>query len=230
MCISGKVHDELRNRLDLSYEDLGEQTVKNIPEPVHAYAVHVRTEQPAPERRRPRWQIAFAAGAITAVIAAGFWATREAVPPPSPVVDEPEYVRPLRELFETEDEFIPAEWPDVDSSIAVLPFLPLGEEVTQHLADSIAMEVISQFTASEVVKVKNTYPMNQGDAFRVAPRRGSFRFRDGAESLATVGNELNVSYVLDGTVQKTDSDIRVTMQMTRVFDEASVWSASYTRS
>ena len=39
VCVSGKVHDELRGKLDLTFEDLGPQQVKNIAEPVRIYRV-----------------------------------------------------------------------------------------------------------------------------------------------------------------------------------------------
>src|SRR6202049_4469792 len=39
ICISDVVHENMRNRLPLNFEDLGEQAVKNIAEPVHVYRV-----------------------------------------------------------------------------------------------------------------------------------------------------------------------------------------------
>jgi adenylate cyclase len=39
ICISGTVYDQVKNKLGLEYEYLGEQTVKNIPEPVRIYRV-----------------------------------------------------------------------------------------------------------------------------------------------------------------------------------------------
>jgi adenylate cyclase len=39
VCISAKVHDEVRDRLDLNFEDLGDQEVKNIARPVRTYKV-----------------------------------------------------------------------------------------------------------------------------------------------------------------------------------------------
>jgi adenylate cyclase len=46
VCLSGTVYGEVRNKLDLAFEDLGEQTIKNIAEPVHAYRVAI--ERPLP--------------------------------------------------------------------------------------------------------------------------------------------------------------------------------------
>ena len=39
ICISGTVYDQIKNKLALGYEYLGEQTVKNIKEPVRVYRV-----------------------------------------------------------------------------------------------------------------------------------------------------------------------------------------------
>src|SRR5712691_11435057 len=39
ICVSRTVHEQIRNKLALSYEDLGEQSVKNIAEPVRVFRV-----------------------------------------------------------------------------------------------------------------------------------------------------------------------------------------------
>src|SRR6266852_8052906 len=46
ICISGTVYDQVRNKLALEYEDLGEQTVKNIAQPVRVY--RIAREIPSP--------------------------------------------------------------------------------------------------------------------------------------------------------------------------------------
>jgi adenylate cyclase len=43
--VSGSVYDQVRKKVDLTFEDMGEQTVKNISEPIHVYAIML--EQPA---------------------------------------------------------------------------------------------------------------------------------------------------------------------------------------
>ena len=48
ICVSGKVHEEVRNRLDLAFEDLGPQEVKNVAEPIRVYRV-VTGAAPAPQ-------------------------------------------------------------------------------------------------------------------------------------------------------------------------------------
>jgi adenylate cyclase len=41
ICLSGNVHDEVQNKIDATYEDLGKQTIKNISEPVRAYRINL---------------------------------------------------------------------------------------------------------------------------------------------------------------------------------------------
>src|SRR5271168_1621987 len=67
VCISQTVYDQVRNKLDLDYRPLGAHRVKNIAEPVRAYAVGVAAEAPRPKRGwRP---LAAAAAAATLVVA-----------------------------------------------------------------------------------------------------------------------------------------------------------------
>ena len=39
ICVSGIVHDQVRDKLDLAFEDLGEQALKNIARPLRVYRV-----------------------------------------------------------------------------------------------------------------------------------------------------------------------------------------------
>src|SRR5712692_5951848 len=63
ICISRTVHDQIKNKLALGYEDLGEQSVKNIAEPVRVFRVMLeggaatRTTAKATERSlRKHWR------------------------------------------------------------------------------------------------------------------------------------------------------------------------------
>ena len=56
ICVSRVVHDQVQDKLDLAFEDLGEQQVKNIARPVHVYRVRDRAvaiEQPFPASGQP---------------------------------------------------------------------------------------------------------------------------------------------------------------------------------
>ena len=57
ICISGTAYDHVKNKLNLIYENLGEQLVKNINEPVRVYRVIMESEPIVKDRAGPRqWQ------------------------------------------------------------------------------------------------------------------------------------------------------------------------------
>src|SRR5947207_11923825 len=66
VCISQTVYDQVRNKLDLDYRPLGSHRVKNIAEPVRAYAVGAATAAPRP--RRNRTPLLAAAGAAALMV------------------------------------------------------------------------------------------------------------------------------------------------------------------
>src|ERR1700757_534918 len=76
ICISHTVYEQVRNKLDLDYRPLGSHRVKNIAEPVRAYAVGIPA--PAPRSRRARRPVVAGAG-VAAVVVAGLvaWALYE---------------------------------------------------------------------------------------------------------------------------------------------------------
>src|SRR6202165_5603568 len=53
ICVSHTVHENIRNKLPLNFEDLGEQAVKNIAEPVRVYRVLMNGAVAAPQATRP---------------------------------------------------------------------------------------------------------------------------------------------------------------------------------
>ena len=69
VCISQTVYDQVRNKLDLDYRPLGSHRVKNIAEPVRAYAVGLPAASPRP--RRGRQPLIAAVAAIIALLIAG---------------------------------------------------------------------------------------------------------------------------------------------------------------
>jgi class 3 adenylate cyclase len=85
ICISRAVHEQVANKLSVQFADIGEQEVKNIPTPVHAYMVAMRREdgtystpqfkkKPLPASATPNWMWPLAATVISlvAIGVAGF--------------------------------------------------------------------------------------------------------------------------------------------------------------
>ncbi len=101
-------------------------------------------------------------------------------------------------------------------SIAVLPFADMSREKDQaYFCDGIAEEII------------NALCRVQG--LRVASRTGSFQFKDTAADLREIGNKLRVESVLEGSVRKSDSRLRITVQLIDAARGFHLWSESYDR-
>src|SRR5688572_12351605 len=101
ICISQQAFDQIETKLDLTYEDLGNQRVKNIARPVHAYRIRLDGTQPQQAffRKVPRKNLsAFATLLVLALAAVLGW------------------------------QFWSSEPASVTSSIAVLPFANIGGE------------------------------------------------------------------------------------------------------
>src|SRR6201984_886119 len=69
ICVSRVVRDQVRAKGALSFEDLGEQQIKNIARPVRVYRVLADGAAPGAKRRVPRWVIATGIAAVVVLAA-----------------------------------------------------------------------------------------------------------------------------------------------------------------
>ncbi|GAG18340.1 unnamed protein product, partial [marine sediment metagenome] len=135
ICISGTVYDSIKNKLSLSYESMGEHTVKNITEPVRVYRMRVGPEIAAPvvreEKAGPRrWHKAALAAVAVLVVAVGAWAIWNFYFRPPPI--EPASMDKI--AFPLPDK----------PSIAVLPFDNLSSDPDQgYIADGFTENIIT---------------------------------------------------------------------------------------
>src|SRR5262249_48568242 len=90
ICVSASVYEQLVGKLTLGAEDMGEQHVKNIPRPIHAYRLTLQAPAPIqpPTAKHPgRLVLAVGAVAAVAVLAgAGAWLLLDRPQPVSPSV------------------------------------------------------------------------------------------------------------------------------------------------
>jgi TolB-like protein/cytochrome c-type biogenesis protein CcmH/NrfG len=101
-------------------------------------------------------------------------------------------------------------------SIAVLPFAnmsPDGEE--EYFADGITEEIINS--------------LSQLPGLNVAARTSCFAFKGKNEDLRLVGEKLGVRHVLEGSVRKAQSRVRITAQLIKVADGYHLWSERFDR-
>jgi serine/threonine-protein kinase len=111
----------------------------------------------------------------------------------------------------------PAQADDLhDESIAVLPFANLSSDPdNEYFSDGISEEII------------NTLAQLPG--LRVAARTSSFVFRSRGLDLAEVGQKLRVATILEGTVRKSGSHLRITARLIKASDGYNLWSERYDR-
>ena len=103
-----------------------------------------------------------------------------------------------------------------DKSIAVLPFTDLSEKKDQaYFADGIAEEMVDILARIPQLKVIG--------------RTSSFRFRGHTEDLHAIGEQLGAAYVVEGSVRKGASRIRVTAQLFDTRSGTQLWADSYDR-
>ena len=102
------------------------------------------------------------------------------------------------------------------SSILILPFSDLSPQHDQdYFCDGITDELISALTKVE--------------GLRVLSQASAFQFKDKADDLSRIGQQLHVGTVLRGSVRREDSRLRVTAQLIRASDGAYLWSETFER-
>jgi TolB-like protein/Flp pilus assembly protein TadD len=103
-----------------------------------------------------------------------------------------------------------------DKSIAVLPFTDMSEKKDQeYFADGMAEEIIDL-----LVKVPG---------LKVISRTSSFQFKGKTEDLRSIGTQLGVAYVLEGSIRKSGDRLRVTAQLINSGDGTHLWSQTLDR-
>jgi adenylate cyclase len=103
-----------------------------------------------------------------------------------------------------------------DKSIAVLPFVDMSSDKDQeYMSDGIAEELLNL-----LAKIPE---------LRVVSRSSAFSYKGKDINLAQVAEELNVSYILEGSVRKAANRIRITAQLIEARSDSHLWSETYDR-
>jgi len=160
ICVSAAVRDQLRDKRPHAFEDLGEQTVKNIARPLRVYRI--------------------------AAIDAGGPTLGPAKPAPAPSLPD----RP---------------------SIAVLPFTNMSSDPQQdYFADGMVEDI--------------TTALSRFKELFVIARNSSFAYKGRSVDKQQVARELGVRYVLEGSVRKAGTRMRITGQLIDIATRAHLWA------
>ena len=101
-------------------------------------------------------------------------------------------------------------------SIAVLPFVNMSSDVEQ--------EYFSDGLSEELLNLLAKIP-----TLRVASRTSAFSFKGKNVTIGDIGRELNVGHVLEGSVRKSGTKIRITAQLIDVEHDTHLWSETWDR-
>src|SRR6516225_6618551 len=207
ICVSGVVRDQIRGKLPYPLADKGEQSVKNIAEPIRVYALRPEAiaDLPLPSMpisashlRRTAPLVIAASAAAALVIAASvwwFWPTTTASPTPA-VAATTSIAQPLT---------------TPRLSIVVLPFANLSSDPDQqYFADGITEDVTTDLSRI-------------ADSF-VISRNTAFTYRNKSVDTKQIGRELGVHYVLEGSVPRSGNKVRVNAQLIDAETDAHLWA------
>src|SRR5438128_7450291 len=103
-----------------------------------------------------------------------------------------------------------------EKSIAVLPFENLSEEKSNaYFADGIQDEILTRL--SKIADLK------------VISRTSTQRYKKKSQKLSEIANQLGVANLLEGSVQKTNDQVRVNVQLIRAANDSHLWAETFDR-
>ena len=109
------------------------------------------------------------------------------------------------------ETFPAAQW---KNSIAVLPFVDMSPQKDQeYFCDGMTEELINRLSNIKELKVP--------------ARTSAFTFKGKAEDIREIGRKLDVEKVLEGSIRKEGSQLRITVQLVNVSDSYHIWSETF---
>jgi TolB-like protein/Flp pilus assembly protein TadD len=147
--------------------------------------------------------------ALAFILADRFWLsprqTEQITEPATVMIDRTKTPEPET----TESQYPP-------NSIAVLAFADMSPEGDQeYFSDGIAEEMLNLLS-----KIPD---------LRVISRSSAFSFKDKDFDIPTIAAQLNVAYVLEGSVRKAGNQLRITTQLIQARSDTHLWSETYDR-
>src|SRR5215469_4965339 len=219
VCLSRTVRYHVGDRLPYIFEDIGEQSVKNIAQPVHAWAMSAAAVAALPEvalpaqsagvrRRRPARWVTVAAASLVLVIGIGiavWWVWPQAK---APVVAErgvPVATVPTGSPASSTSAAIPR------LSFVVLPFENLSRDPDQeYFADGITDDL-----TTDLSRISGSF---------VIARNTAFTYKGKSVDVKQIGRELGVRYVIEGSVRRAGDRVQVNVQLIDAETGAHVWA------
>jgi adenylate cyclase len=206
LCISDIARDQVRDKLPLAFADGGEQQVKNIVRPVRVFALTPQAIADAPELApgriastipRSRAMLGGSLALVLAVTGAAAWWTVRPVAPPA-----------------SQTASTPrSSGADARPTIAVLPLVSFADTKDEYFADGLTEDVISA--------------LGRFSEFVVRSRNAVFSYKGKTPRPEDVGRDLDVRYIVEGSIRRTPERIRISIRLTDAARGALLWSENY---
>ncbi len=205
ICISRVVRDQIRDKLPYTFEDLGEQQVKNIARPVRVYAMTPQAIAATelvivPRRRRIRRGARVGILAVIAITALGgvggwwLWHQQANTAAASPSGSIAALTAGVPRL-----------------SIIVLPFENLSHDPDQdYFADAITEDL-----TTDLSRIAGSF---------VIARNTAFTYKGIAVDVRQLGRDLGVHYALEGSVRRIGDQVQVNVELIDAETGAQVWA------
>jgi len=258
ICISGTAFDHVKNKLTLGYKYLGEQTVKNILEPVRVYRVLMEPEVAGKvigEKRAKtkQWQMAtmgLVIGVIVVVAVIVIWKfyipstpKPEVTPKEKIVVSQPERaptgVPPSAEVAPKE-KVAPPSSEKVSKTIITSPLVDKADpkKMALPLPDKPSIAVLP-FTNMSGEKEQEYFSdgltediinaLSKIPSVFVIARNSTFTYKGKSVKVQQVAEEMGVKYVLEGSVRREGNRVRITAQLIDAITGHHLFSERYDR-
>ncbi len=207
ICISEQIYETISNKPGIEADFLGEKTLKNVRHPVKVYSV---IEEGFPRYATKRSQ---------RVTKKGNKNKRKIVLPVILVI----LIILTALFFVFKNHIVSKKSPTtnidnvtLENSIAVLPFVDMSPNNDQeYFCEGMAEEIINAL--SHITNL------------RVVARTSAFSFKDRSMDIRDIGKELNVGFILEGSVRKSGDNLRVTAQLINIENGYQLWSEKYER-
>jgi adenylate cyclase len=210
ICLGGSAYEQVRNRIPLGCEYLGQQRVKNIATPVPAYRVwsdpaatscNLALEK-TPFWKRHRFPLAVAAVLLAVAGTVLIIKAYEALV--APPVSGPSPESPAAVVRHDK------------ASIAVLPFDTIGDDPEQtYFSSGITNDIITDLSRFPDLIVTSSHAV--------------FAAKDRAANIQELRHDLGVRYVLEGSVQKAGGQVRVNVQLIEADGGHHLWAERFDR-
>ena len=205
ICISGTAYDQVKNKLPFRYEYDGEQTVKNIKEPVRVYRVLTTPEKAGKPLNKKKgipakkwvW-VAASTIFILLIIFIGLYWKYYYLPTPAGMDPEGKMTFDLSH----------------GPSIAVLPFVNMSGDPNQdYFSDGLTEAIITGLAGCP--------------RLFVIARNSTFTYKGKPVKVQQVARELGVQYIVEGSVQMVKDRVRIIVQLIDANTGRHLWAEKY---